>query len=163
MAQDRLQLIRQDLSLQLLMAQLQPERQQLTDQVFMVSLIITISNQIVPVTGITVTGAGGATIITSENGTLQLSAAILPANATNKSVTWSLINGTGQATINSSGLVTAISNGTVTARATANDGSGISWHSADNNIKSDDTCHKNHSHRSRWMQHPLPLITEHYN
>ena len=32
----------------------------------------------VPVTGITVTGAGGSSIITTDNGTLQLSAAIAP-------------------------------------------------------------------------------------
>ena len=79
----------------------------------------------VPVTGITVTGAGGASTITQNNGTLALTATVTPANATNKSVTWSIINGTGQATINSSGVVTAVANGTVTARATANDGSGV--------------------------------------
>ena len=79
----------------------------------------------IPVTGITVTGAGGATAITTDNGTLQLNAAITPANATNKTVTWSVVNGTGQATISSTGLVTAVANGIVTARATANDGSGI--------------------------------------
>lgn len=89
------------------------------------TLLITISNQIVPVTGITVSGTGGARIINVENGTLQLIADVLPANATNKSVTWSIINGTGQASINSTGLVTAIVDGTVTAYATANDGSGI--------------------------------------
>ena len=80
----------------------------------------------IPVTGITVTGAGGATTITTDNGTLQLSAAVFPVNATNKTVTWSMTNGTGQATISTTGLVTAIANGTVTARATANDGSGVS-------------------------------------
>ena len=90
------------------------------------TLVITISNQVIPVTGITVTGAGGATTITTDNGTLQLSAAVLPSNATNQTVTWSVTNGTGQATINSTGLVTAVANGTVTARATANDGSGVS-------------------------------------
>ena len=90
------------------------------------TLVITISNQVIPVTGITVTGAGGATTITTDNGTLQLSAAVLPSNATNQTVTWSVSNGTGQATINSTGLVTAVANGTVTARATANDGSGVS-------------------------------------
>ncbi|MHC1733069.1 MAG: beta strand repeat-containing protein [Bacteroidales bacterium] len=89
------------------------------------SLVITISSQVIPVTGITVTGANGATIITSDNGTLQLTATVTPADATNKTVTWSIVNGTGQATINSTGLVTAVSNGTVTARATANDGSGV--------------------------------------
>jgi uncharacterized protein YjdB len=77
------------------------------------------------VTGIIVTGAGGSTTITTDNGTLQLSAAVSPANATNQSVTWSITNGTGQATISTSGLVTAQASGTVTARATANDGSGI--------------------------------------
>ncbi len=79
----------------------------------------------IPVNGITVTGANGATTISFDQGTLQVSAAILPANATNKNVAWSVQNGTGQATISASGLVTALSNGTVTARATANDGSGV--------------------------------------
>jgi hypothetical protein len=79
----------------------------------------------VPVTSITVTGAGGATTISTTGGTLQLSAAVLPANASNKTVTWTVANGTGQATINSTGLVTAVADGTVTARATANDGSGV--------------------------------------
>ena len=88
-------------------------------------LVITISGQVIPVTGITVTGAGGASTITQNKGTLALTATVTPANATNKTVTWSIINGTGQATINSSGVVTAVSNGTVTARATANDGSGV--------------------------------------
>jgi len=88
-------------------------------------LVITISGQIIPVSGITVTGAGGASTITQDKGTLALTATVTPANATNKTVTWSIINGTGQATINSSGVVTAVSNGTVTARATANDGSGV--------------------------------------
>ncbi|MGI6306836.1 MAG: Ig-like domain-containing protein [Bacteroidales bacterium] len=45
----------------------------------------------VPVTGITVTGEGGATTITRDNGTLALTATVTPANATNKSVTWSII------------------------------------------------------------------------
>ena len=79
----------------------------------------------VPVTSIAVTGAGGATTISTTGGTLQLSAAILPANASNKSVTWTVANGTGQATISTGGLVTAVADGTVTARATANDGSGV--------------------------------------
>jgi hypothetical protein len=80
---------------------------------------------LVPVAGITVSGAGGSSLITTDNGTLLLSAEVLPLNGTNKSVTWSIINGTGQASINSDGLITAIDNGTVTAKATANDGSGI--------------------------------------
>ncbi len=88
-------------------------------------LIITISGQVIPVSSISVTGAGGASTITQDKGTLALTATVTPANATNKTVTWSIANGTGQATINSSGVVTAVSNGSVVARATANDGSGI--------------------------------------
>ncbi|MRS04484.1 hypothetical protein EG832_14890, partial [bacterium] len=89
------------------------------------SLVITISSQVIPVTGITVTGASGATTITTDNGTLQLTATVLPTDATNNTVTWSVVNGTGQATINATGLVTAVSIGTVMARATASDGSGV--------------------------------------
>jgi uncharacterized protein YjdB len=89
------------------------------------SLVISISGQIIPVTSITVTGTGGSSVISSDNGTLQLTATVVPADATNKAVTWSIVNGTGQATINSTGLITAVANGTVTARATANDGSGV--------------------------------------
>ena len=48
------------------------------------------SNQAVQVTYITVTGTGGATTITTNKGTLQLSAAVLPTTATNKAVTWSI-------------------------------------------------------------------------
>jgi uncharacterized protein YjdB len=89
------------------------------------TLVITISNQIVYVTGITINGAGGLTSITTDDGSLQLNAVVLPANATNKTVTWSVLNGTGEAIIESSGLVTAINNGTITAIASANDGTGI--------------------------------------
>jgi uncharacterized protein YjdB len=87
--------------------------------------LINISNQVIPVSGISISGAGGASIITAVNGTLQLLASVLPANATDKNVTWSITNGTGQATINSSGLVTALANGIVTATARASDGSGV--------------------------------------
>jgi len=79
----------------------------------------------IPVTSITVTGAGSATTITTNEGTLQMSAAVLPVDATDDSVTWSVIAGTGLGTIDSSGLLTADINGTVTVRAAANDGSGI--------------------------------------
>lgn len=90
------------------------------------TLVITISNQVIPVNGITISGAGGTDLITSIGGSLQLSAAISPSNATVKTVTWSAVNGTGQATVNSSGLVTAVGSGTVTILATANDGSNVS-------------------------------------
>ncbi len=59
------------------------------------------------------------------NETLQLNAIIQPNNASNLSVSWSIVNGTGSATINSSGLLTPTTVGTVTAYATANDGTNI--------------------------------------
>jgi hypothetical protein len=82
---------------------------------------ITISNQsIIPVATVTVTGAGSAITISVNKGTLQMTATISPSNATDKTVVWSVINGTGSATINQSGLLTAITDGTVTVKATSN-------------------------------------------
>jgi uncharacterized protein YjdB len=78
-----------------------------------------------PVTSIAVTGQGGASTITTNGGTLQMLANVLPANATNNTVTWSVTPGTGNATISTTGLLTATANGTVTVTATANDGSGV--------------------------------------
>ena len=63
------------------------------------------------------------TVLRTE--TLQMSADILPINADDQSVTWSVINGTGSATIGENGLLTATGAGTVTVRATANDGSSV--------------------------------------
>jgi hypothetical protein len=54
-----------------------------------------------------------------------MSAAVLPANAADKTVTWSVINGTGTATISNTGLLSATAVGTVTVKATANDGSDV--------------------------------------
>ncbi len=88
-------------------------------------LLITITNQVIPVTGITVSGAGGPSVINTDNGSLQLTATVSPSNATVNAVAWSIANGTGQATISTAGLVTAMTNGTVTARATATDGTNI--------------------------------------
>ena len=75
------------------------------------------------VSSITVQGFGSATSITTQGGTLQMSAAVLPANATNSTYTWSVKNA--NATISSTGLLTAVSDGIDTVVATANDGSGI--------------------------------------
>jgi uncharacterized protein (TIGR02145 family) len=77
------------------------------------------------VTSISVIGTGSATTITTDNGTLQMLASILPIDATDPSVTWSLTVGTGNGSISSDGLLTALTDGTVTIRATANDLSGI--------------------------------------
>ncbi len=87
--------------------------------------VITISNQSIKVTKITVSGENGAKTIGINGGTLQMNADILPVNASNKSVVWSVENKTGSATIDSTGLLKAISNGEVNVIATAKDGSGI--------------------------------------
>lgn len=79
----------------------------------------------VPVESIAVTGAGNATSVRNGN-TLQMNAAVSPEDATDKTVTWSVENGTGTATIDATGLLTGTGAGTVTVRATANDGSGVS-------------------------------------
>ncbi len=79
---------------------------------------------IVDVEEITVTGADEATTISTMGGTLQMTADVLPAEATDPSVTWS-VDDEAVATIDANGLLTAVSNGVVTVTATANDGSGI--------------------------------------
>lgn len=77
------------------------------------------------VTSITLDGQSGVSTISSPSGTLQMIETVLPANTTDNSVSWSVSNGTGSASIGASGLLTAISDGTVTVTATANDGSGV--------------------------------------
>ncbi|TXK67410.1 S-layer homology domain-containing protein, partial [Paenibacillus sp. N3.4] len=83
----------------------------------------------VPVTSIAVTGANGANAITSKGGTLLMSADVLPANAINKTVTWSVYNTDGtqsdKATISTAGLLTAVKDGEVKVVATAVDGSNV--------------------------------------
>jgi len=64
----------------------------------------------------------GGNAITVDNGTLQFGTTILPADATNKVLNWSVTNGTGQATISETGLLTGIVNGTVTVLAVSTDG-----------------------------------------
>ncbi len=55
------------------------------------------------------------------NTTAQYTAEVSPADAWDKSFTWSVIPGTGDASIDENGLLTATAAGTVTVRATAND------------------------------------------
>lgn len=77
------------------------------------------------VTSITVTGQGGATMV-GVGADLQMLAAILPVTATDQTIRWTVINGTGLATINEfTGLLTGALAGTVTVRATAQDGSTV--------------------------------------
>lgn len=79
----------------------------------------------VAVTSITMT-AENATV-TPDSPQTQMHAEVLPANATDNSVTWSVTQGADIAGISQSGLLTAKggNDGTVTVRATANDGSGV--------------------------------------
>ena len=80
---------------------------------------------VVPVTSIAVSSKTNATTITANGGTLQMVAGVLPQDAGNQQVTWSVVNRTGSATISSTGLLSAVGNGAVTVKATATDGSGV--------------------------------------
>ncbi|MEM9052506.1 MAG: Ig-like domain-containing protein [Bacteroidota bacterium] len=84
------------------------------------------NNSAILVETVNVTGMGGATSIDAPGGTLQLEAEVLPANATDGSVSWSIDPAMGTASVSDMGLVTAEADGTVTVTATANDGSGVS-------------------------------------
>ena len=98
-------------------------------------------NAPVPVSSITVSGAGGATEMADRlaGGELQMIATVLPANAANKNVTWSVAPkgpawsavepgqiGAGLAEITTDGLLyRGHTVGLVTVRATAQDGSEV--------------------------------------
>jgi uncharacterized protein YjdB len=56
---------------------------------------------------------------------LQMNVSVLPVNATDSSIIWSVVNGTGTATISENGVLTPTSTGNVTVKATAKDGSGV--------------------------------------
>jgi hypothetical protein len=84
------------------------------------------TNDLVPVTSITMQSVGSATTITTHHGTLQLSATVLPVTASNKNVTWSIMQGTGTATISQTGLLSALTDGTVTAKVTSDSVSTLS-------------------------------------
>ena len=73
---------------------------------------------------IAVKAEGDATTVAAGS-TLQMSATATPDDAADKSVTWSVSDGT-KATINeTTGLLTGVAAGTVTVTATAKDGSGV--------------------------------------
>ncbi len=85
---------------------------------------ITVQNKdAVLVNTINITSSTGNDFIDVMSGTLQLNAEVLPIDADNKNITWSVKTGSEFAEINQNGLVTAIGNGTATIWATANDGS----------------------------------------
>jgi len=87
------------------------------------------SGTIIYVTDIAVQGENDVNTITENEGTLQMVADVLPEDASNKAVLWSVTPGTAYATIDGEGLLTAagsgIGNGTVWVKATAADGSGV--------------------------------------
>jgi hypothetical protein len=66
----------------------------------------------------------GGTEITTDNGTLQMAAAVEPADA-NQNVKWVVENGTGRATITAKGVLTGVVNGTVVVKAIAKDGTDV--------------------------------------
>ncbi|OJV53792.1 MAG: hypothetical protein BGO31_02745 [Bacteroidetes bacterium 43-16] len=75
------------------------------------------SNSTVPVDSVDVRTVGNVPpMITTNAGTLPMTAVVFPATAS-QDVIWSIVPGTGTATINTSGVVTAIANGTVWAKA----------------------------------------------
>lgn len=64
----------------------------------------------------------GGTI--TNGGTSQLTVGVIPNNATNKTVTWS-VSDTGIATVSETGLLMAVQNGNVIIKAAAQDGSNV--------------------------------------
>lgn len=62
--------------------------------------------------------------INTIGGTQQLNALVLPSNASDQSVSWS-VSSPGQAAISPTGVLTALDSGRVVVTATANDGSNI--------------------------------------
>jgi alpha-L-arabinofuranosidase/beta-xylosidase len=77
------------------------------------------------VDSLTLSGTDGKGSINTKGGTLQIKAAALPDNATDKTVSWSLTDDKGKATnvatIDDNGLLKARKNGTVIVLATAKD------------------------------------------
>jgi uncharacterized protein YjdB len=80
------------------------------------TIMVTITNQVVLPTSVEITSENNVSAINTNAGTLQLTAAVLPAEA-DQSVTWSVTSGNELATLSTAGLVTAIANGTVTVQA----------------------------------------------
>ena len=85
------------------------------------SVTVNTSNTI-PVTSISVSPTSATLNVESEQ---QVTATVLPSNATNSSISWSSSN-TSVATVSSAGLVQAISAGTAVIKASSEDGTNIS-------------------------------------
>lgn len=84
------------------------------------TVTISITNQLIQPESIVITTQDDAeAAITTNEGTLQLTAAVLPSGA-DQSVTWSIVAGSEFATVSTTGLVTAIANGTAVIQAVSN-------------------------------------------
>ena len=73
----------------------------------------------VPVTGVSISPAGDTTL--ALNQTVQFTPVIIPADATNKTVSWSSSN-TSVVTVDASGKITAVGTGSATITVTSGDG-----------------------------------------
>ncbi len=73
---------------------------------------------VIAIDAITITGGQ---IITTDNGTVQFSASVSPADATQQ-YKWTITSGTGEGTIDKNGVVTGVRNGTVLVKAVSADG-----------------------------------------
>jgi len=82
---------------------------------------ITDTEEVVPVTGVTVTPA---TSSGAAGQTVQLTANVAPANATNKGGTWKSSD-TSKATVSTTGLVTRVAAGAANVTFTTNDGAKV--------------------------------------
>ncbi|MFD2601634.1 Ig-like domain-containing protein [Flavobacterium suzhouense] len=91
------------------------------DNTILDTIEITVSGQMVAVTSLAISVADDApATITTDDGTLQLVATVLPSNS-NQNVIWSTISGNAYAYMTQDGIVHAINNGTVTIQAVSED------------------------------------------
>ncbi|NJM16449.1 MAG: DUF1593 domain-containing protein [Bacteroidales bacterium] len=82
-------------------------------------VIITIVNEVVPVTGVTISNCPSADV--ALGATTDLTEVVAPSNASNKSVSWTSSNSS-IATVSSTGLVTGLAAGNATITVTTADG-----------------------------------------
>ncbi|HER08957.1 MAG TPA: T9SS type A sorting domain-containing protein [Bacteroides sp.] len=83
-----------------------------------------LTEEYIPVESITVTSESGENMV-SIGASLQMDAEVLPADANLTDVNWSVVPGTGYATIDASGLLTGDTAGMVTVVASAKDDSKV--------------------------------------
>ncbi|MFA9388685.1 MAG: alpha-L-fucosidase [Prolixibacteraceae bacterium] len=84
----------------------------------------TASTQYIKTSSIKVSSEGGRRTVSDNGGTLQMAVTVLPANASDKTVSWT-VSDIALASISSTGLLTGKKNGEVTVFAIANDGSDV--------------------------------------